>query len=48
MNVLGINCDTKVVRYLQSNNIVSFNKNALIGLINLEKVCLFSNPISSF
>jgi hypothetical protein len=32
---------------LQTNNIVSFKKNALIGLINLEKVCLFENPISN-
>jgi len=33
--------------YLESNNIVSFNKNVLVGLINLEKVCLFQNPISN-
>jgi hypothetical protein len=37
------------VRYLnlESSNIVSFNRNSLVGLKNLEKVCLFKNPISS-
>jgi len=32
---------------LETNNIVSFNKNNLVDLTNLEKVCLFDNPISS-
>ena len=33
---------------LESNRIVSFNKNALIGLNDLETICLFDNPISLF
>lgn len=32
---------------LETNNIVSFNQYALFGSINLEKVCLFPNPISN-
>jgi len=32
---------------LETNDIVSFNQNALAGSINLEKVCLFQNPISN-
>jgi len=31
---------------LESNKIISFNKNALIGLSKLNKVCLYDNPIS--
>ena len=30
---------------LESNKIVSFNKNALIDLKKLKKVCLLDNPI---
>ncbi len=32
---------------LEANNIISFNQYALLGSINLEKVCLFPNPISN-
>jgi len=32
---------------LENNNIVSFSKNVLMDLTNLEKVCLFQNPISN-
>ena len=32
---------------LESNKIVTFNKNALIGLSKLKKVCLFDNPINN-
>ena len=31
---------------LESNEIVVFNKNSLLGLASLTKVCLFNNPIS--
>ena len=32
--------------YLDSNQLISFDRNALVGLINLELVCLAQNPIS--
>ena len=31
--------------YLESNEIISFDRNALVGLINLESVCLEQNHI---
>jgi len=31
---------------LESTQIISFNRDALVGLINLEFVCLEQNPIS--
>ena len=32
---------------LESNRIISFDRNALVGLNNLEKVCLAENIIAS-
>jgi len=32
---------------LESNDIVTFDKNALVGLTNLERVCMSQNPISN-
>jgi len=29
----------------ESNQIIYFDKNSLDGLVSLEKVCLFNNPI---
>jgi len=31
--------------WLESNNIISIDRNAFVGLNNLEKVCLKDNPI---
>ena len=34
--------------WLESNQIVSVDKNSLVGLNKLEKVCINNNPISTF
>jgi hypothetical protein len=31
---------------LESNSIIYFNKNSLVGLTKLSQVCLYDNPVS--